>query len=166
MQPGAPGQAGPPGLSFPPEPGAPGAAEEPSAPTVNLGTVAPERPAPAEPAEEKGGSKGGGLLKSSAIMAAGTMVSKVTGFIRSAMIVAALGGVGLLGDSYQVAITLPTMIYILTVGGGLNSVFVPQLVRAMKEDGDGGQAFGNRLLTLVALILGGLAVLAVFAAPL
>ncbi len=166
VQPGAPGQAGPPGLSFPPEPGAPGAAEEPSSPTVNLGTVAPERPAPAEPAEEKGGSKGGGLLKSSAIMAAGTMVSKVTGFIRSAMIVAALGGVGLLGDSYQVAITLPTMIYILTVGGGLNSVFVPQLVRAMKEDGDGGEGFGNRLLTLVALILGGLAALAVFAAPL
>ncbi|GAA2610836.1 murein biosynthesis integral membrane protein MurJ [Streptomyces axinellae] len=150
---------------YPPEPGAPGAAEEPSAQTVNLGTV-PSRTGEAAPAEVSGGGGGGGLLKSSAIMAAGTMVSRLTGFIKSALIVAALGGVGLLGDSYQLAITLPTMIYILTVGGGLNSVFVPQLVRAMKEDDDGGQAFANRLLTLVTVILGALAALAVVAAPL
>ena len=46
------------------------------------------------------------------------------------------------------------MIYILTVGGGLNSVFVPQLVRAMKDDEDGGEAYANRLLTLVMVALG------------
>ncbi|GAA2085757.1 hypothetical protein GCM10009801_47720 [Streptomyces albiaxialis] len=133
---------------------------------MNLGTVVPggEPPAPAAPSGGGGGKAS--FLKSSAIMAAGTMVSKLTGFIRSAMIVAALGGVGMLGDAYQAAIMLPTMIYILSVGGGLNSVFVPQLVRAMKEDGDGGEAFANRLLTLVAVLLGGLAVVAVFAAPL
>ncbi|MDQ1027733.1 hypothetical protein QF035_005315 [Streptomyces umbrinus] len=97
-------------------------------------------------------------------MAAGTMVSRLTGFIRSALIVAALG-VGLLGDTFQVAYQLPTMIYILTVGGGLNSVFVPQLVRAMKDDEDGGEAFANRLLTLVVVVLGTLTALAVLAAP-
>ncbi|MGP3978612.1 murein biosynthesis integral membrane protein MurJ [Streptomyces sp. 8N114] len=157
---------------YPPEPGAPGAAEEPSAQTVNLGTVAPKgappKAAPAAGGEAAAPAKsggGGGLLKSSAIMAAGTMVSRLTGFVRSAMIVAALGA-SALGDSYQLAITLPTMLYILTVGGGLNSVFVPQLVRAMKDDEDGGQAYANRLLTLVAVILGGLAVASVFAAPL
>ena len=48
------------------------------------------------------------------------------------------------------------MIYILTVGGGLNSVFVPQLVRAMKDDEDGGEAYANRLLTLVMVALGGI----------
>ncbi|RCG14322.1 murein biosynthesis integral membrane protein MurJ [Streptomyces diacarni] len=159
-----PGRAQPtqPPQPYPPEPGAPGAAEEPSAQTVNLNAVAPKEEAPA-PSGGKGG--GGGLLKSSAIMAAGTMVSRLTGFIRSAMIVAALGA-SALGDSYQLAITLPTMLYILSVGGGLNSVFVPQLVRAMKEDDDGGQAYANRLLTLVAVLLGILAVVAVFAAPL
>jgi putative peptidoglycan lipid II flippase len=57
------------------------------------------------------------------------------------------------------------MIYILTVGGGLNSVFVPQLVRAMKEDEDGGEAYANRLLTLVMVILGALTALVMFAAP-
>ncbi|NLU76110.1 murein biosynthesis integral membrane protein MurJ [Streptomyces sp. HNM0575] len=115
--------------------------------------------------ESAGGGRGGGLLRSSAIMAAGTMVSRLTGFIRSAMVVAAIGA-AVLGDTYQLAITLPTMLYILTVGGGLNSVFVPQLVRAMKEDGDGGEAYANRLLTLVTVILGSLTVLAVLAAPL
>jgi putative peptidoglycan lipid II flippase len=98
-------------------------------------------------------------------MAAGTMVSRLTGFIRSALIVSALG-VGLLGDTFQVAYQLPTMIYILTVGGGLNSVFVPQLVRAMKDDEDGGEAFANRLLTLVMVALGALTAITVFAAPL
>ncbi|MER5522901.1 murein biosynthesis integral membrane protein MurJ, partial [Streptomyces sp. NPDC002763] len=71
-----------------------------------------------------------------------------------------------LADSFQVAYQLPTMIYILTVGGGLNSVFVPQLVRSMKEDEDGGEAFANRLLTLVMVALAALTGLAMFAAPL
>jgi putative peptidoglycan lipid II flippase len=126
--------------------------------------LTPTAPAPAAAAPKKGG-RATGLLKSSAVMAAGTMVSRLTGFVRSALIVSALG-VGMLGDTFQVAYQLPTMIYILTVGGGLNSVFVPQLVRAMKEDDDGGEAFANRLLTLVMVALGALTALAVFAAPL
>ncbi|MEU6650413.1 murein biosynthesis integral membrane protein MurJ [Streptomyces sp. NPDC046900] len=121
-------------------------------------------PAPAPVAAPKGG-RASGLLKSSAVMAAGTMVSRLTGFIRSALIVSALG-LGLLGDSFQVSYQLPTMIYILTVGGGLNSVFVPQLVRAMKEDEDGGEAYANRLLTLVMVALGVLTALAMLGAPL
>jgi putative peptidoglycan lipid II flippase len=108
----------------------------------------PDSPPPPPPSDQKppaasGGGKAAGLLRSSAIMAAGTMVSRITGFVRSAMIVAALGA-AVLGDTYQLAITLPTMLYVLTVGGGLNSVFVPQLVRAMKEDDDGGEARHRR----------------------
>ncbi|MBE4734760.1 murein biosynthesis integral membrane protein MurJ [Streptomyces caniscabiei] len=137
------------------------------APGPEVGRPAREEPSPVPtpaPAAKKGG-RASGLLKSSAVMAAGTMVSRLTGFIRSAMIVSALG-LSLLGESFQVAYQLPTMIYILTVGGGLNSVFVPQLVRAMKEDDDGGEAYANRLLTLVMVILGLLTALAMFAAPL
>ncbi|MGQ4382124.1 murein biosynthesis integral membrane protein MurJ [Streptomyces sp. SAS_270] len=121
-------------------------------------------PAPAA-APKKAGGRASGLLKSSAVMAAGTLVSRLTGFVRSALIASALG-LGFLADSFQVAYQLPTMIYILTVGGGLNSVFVPQLVRAMKDDEDGGEAFANRLLTLVMVALGVLTGLAMFAAPL
>ncbi|MFI6702283.1 murein biosynthesis integral membrane protein MurJ [Streptomyces sp. NPDC050509] len=127
--------------------------------------AAPEpEAAPAPPPAKKSGGKAAGLLKSSALMAAGTLVSRLTGFVRSLVITAALGA-ALLGDSFTVAYTLPTMIYILTVGGGLNSVFVPQLVRAMKNDDDGGVAYANRLLTLVMVALGAIVALAVFAAP-
>ncbi|MEE1749033.1 MULTISPECIES: murein biosynthesis integral membrane protein MurJ [unclassified Streptomyces] len=120
-------------------------------------------PAPA-PAPPKSGGRASGILKSSALMAAGTLVSRLTGFVRSLVITAALGA-ALLGDSFTIAYTLPTMIYILTVGGGLNSVFVPQLVRSMKDDEDGGEAYANRLLTLVMVALGVIVALAVFAAP-
>ncbi|MFM9694834.1 murein biosynthesis integral membrane protein MurJ [Streptomyces europaeiscabiei] len=156
QQGGAPmGQASVPGPTPAPSPG-------PGRPAYQEPAPAPA-PAPT-PAAKKGG-RASGLLKSSAVMAAGTMVSRLTGFIRSAMIVSALG-LALLGESFQVAYQLPTMIYILTVGGGLNSVFVPQLVRAMKDDDDGGEAYANRLLTLVMVILGLLTALAMFAAPL
>ncbi|KUL26978.1 murein biosynthesis integral membrane protein MurJ [Streptomyces regalis] len=139
--------------------------EGPTPPAAAEATTPSPSPAPAPAPAAKKGGRAGGLLKSSAVMAAGTMVSRLTGFVRSAMIVSALG-LGLLGESFQVAYQLPTMIYILTVGGGLNSVFVPQLVRSMKEDEDGGEAYANRLLTLVMVILGVLTTLAMFAAPL
>lgn len=128
-------------------------------------SASPEpEPLPAAP-QQKSGGRASGLLKSSAVMAAGTLVSRLTGFVRSLVITAALGA-ALLGDTFTIAYTLPTMIYILTVGGGLNSVFVPQLVRAMKDDEDGGQAYANRLLTLVMVALGAIVALAVLAAPL
>ncbi|MGW0792437.1 murein biosynthesis integral membrane protein MurJ [Streptomyces sp. NPDC002911] len=105
------------------------------------------------------------LLKSSALMAAGTIVSRVTGFLRTLVMAAAIG-VGTLNDLYQVANVLPTMIYVLVGGGALNAVFVPQLVRAMKRDDDGGEAYANRLLTLVMVALGGVTIVCVLAAPL
>ncbi len=146
----------------PPTAGPYGSGPAPMTPGMPSAPAPAPEPAPA-PAAKKGG-RASGLLKSSAVMAAGTMVSRLTGFIRSALIVSALG-LGLLGDSFQVAYQLPTMIYILTVGGGLNSVFVPQLVRAMKEDEDGGEAYANRLLTLVMVALGLLTALAMLGAP-
>ncbi|WP_028804097.1 murein biosynthesis integral membrane protein MurJ [Streptomyces sp. 142MFCol3.1] len=140
-------------------PGVPAPAPEP-APAA----TAPAAPA-AVPASRKSGGRASGLLKSSAVMAAGTLVSRLTGFVRTMIITAALGA-ATLGDAWTVAYTLPTMIYILTVGGGLNSVFVPQLVRSMKEDEDGGEAYANRLLTLVMVALGVIVAIVVFAAPL
>jgi putative peptidoglycan lipid II flippase len=157
----APAPGGPSPASQYPAPGPPASAADQ---TLNLGAMPAAAVAPV-PVPAQKGAKSGGLLKSSAVMAAGTMVSRLTGFVRSALIVSALG-VGVLGDTFQVAYQLPTMIYILTVGGGLNSVFVPQLVRAMKEDEDGGESYANRLLTLVMVALGALTVLAILGAPL
>ncbi|MFM9368953.1 murein biosynthesis integral membrane protein MurJ [Streptomyces sp. Da 82-17] len=132
----------------------------PAAPPVPGGTA--EAP-PAPP--KKSGGKAASILKSSALMAAGTMVSRITGFLRTLVMAAAIG-VGTLNDTYQVANVLPTMIYILVAGGAMNAVFIPQLVRAMKNDEDGGEAYANRLLTLVITLLGAITVICVLAAPL
>ncbi|MHB9860390.1 murein biosynthesis integral membrane protein MurJ [Streptomyces sp. YIM S03343] len=162
---------------YPESPSVPGPAAAPGGQWGAQQSQAPQAPprgtdatmnltaTPAAPESGKTGGRASNLMKSSAVMAAGTLVSRLTGFIRSALIVSALG-VGVLGDTFQVAYQLPTMIYILTVGGGLNSVFVPQLVRAMKEDEDGGEAYANRLLTLVMVALGALTALAIAIAPL
>lgn len=106
----------------------------------------------------------GGVLRSSAVMALGTIVSRITGLARSLVLVWALGS-ALFADAFSLANAIPTSIYILVAGGALNAVFVPQLVRAMKSDDDGGEAFGNRLLTLTALALAAVAALAALAAP-
>ncbi|MBR7834347.1 murein biosynthesis integral membrane protein MurJ [Actinospica durhamensis] len=105
------------------------------------------------------------VSKASRIMAMGTIVSRVTGIVRTSLIVAALG-TGALSDSFNVGNNLPNMIYAIVAGGAVNAIFVPQLVRAMKDDRDGGQAFIDRLLTLTIVFLGSLTALAVMAAPL
>ena len=88
------------------------------------------------------------------IMAMGTLASRALGFVRSAMIVAALN-TGLLGDSFNVANSLPNIVYTMLIGGVLASVFVPELVHAAQTHKDGGVAYTDRLLTLctVALVI-------------
>ncbi|MER8183289.1 murein biosynthesis integral membrane protein MurJ [Kitasatospora sp. NPDC094015] len=132
-------------------------------PAPAAGTEAGERP-PATTGEQPAAGRVAGLLGSSAVMAAGTLVSRGTGFLRT-MVIAAAIGVGTMGDSYNAANTLPTLLYILIGGGALNAVFVPQLVRSMKHDDDGGTAYANRLLTLVMTGLAGVVFVAVLAAP-
>ncbi|MGW2364918.1 murein biosynthesis integral membrane protein MurJ [Streptomyces sp. NPDC001667] len=131
-------------------------------PPVPEPTPVSETEAPSAPAK---GGKAASLLKSSAVMAAGSFVSRILGFARNLVMAAALG-VGTLNDSYQVANTLPTMIYILVGGGALNAVFIPQLVRSMKNDEDGGEAYANRLFTLVVVLMGAVTTVCVLAAPL
>jgi putative peptidoglycan lipid II flippase len=107
----------------------------------------------------------GGVIRSSATMAAGTVVSRATGFLRDIVLIWAIG-THVFADTYNVANTVPNIIYILLVGGAINAVFVPQLVRAMRNDPDGGEAFANRLLTASGVVLLVITVAAVLAAPL
>ena len=105
------------------------------------------------------------VLSSSALMAAGTVVSRLSGFVRGSLLVAALGQ-QLHADVFTIANTVPNMLYILLAGGVFNAVLVPQLVRAMKNDADGGDAYTNRIITLAALFLAGVTAVLVLAAPL
>jgi putative peptidoglycan lipid II flippase len=98
-------------------------------------------------------------------MAAGTVVSRLSGYLRSTLLAAALG-VSLHADIFTIANTIPNMLYILLAGGVFNAVLVPQLVRAMRNDADGGTAYTNRVITLAALFLLTVTVVLVVAAPL
>ncbi|HPE11940.1 MAG: murein biosynthesis integral membrane protein MurJ [Actinobacteria bacterium] len=109
-------------------------------------------------------SEQAGVLRSSALMAAGTITSRATGLIRDMALVAAIG-FGTLADTYSLGNSLPNIIYILVAGGALNAVFIPQLVRHMNNDEDGGHGFANRLLRVVTLITLALTIAAVLAAP-
>lgn len=104
------------------------------------------------------------LVAPSAVMASGTVVSRVTGVARDIAMTAALGFY-LVSDAYSLGNSLPTIVYILIIGGALNAVFIPQLVRRMESDGDGGRAYANSLITIVGAILLALSMVAVLAAP-
>ena len=105
------------------------------------------------------------MMRSSAVMATGTIVSLVTGIGRDIAAAAALGFY-LVSDAYSLGNSLPNIVYILIIGGALNAVFIPQLVRHMTDDADGGHAYSDRLLTLVGVTLLLFSVIAVLCAPL
>ncbi|GAA3275630.1 murein biosynthesis integral membrane protein MurJ [Streptomyces lavendulae] len=132
---------------------------------AGAGAGAGAEPGAEADAGRKAPAGGGSVLRSGALMAAGSIVSRATGFLRSAVVVAALT-TGPLGDAYAVANTVPNIIYMLLVGGALNAVFVPELIRAAKEHKDGGAAYTDRLLTACTLALVVLTAVAVLAAPL
>lgn len=103
------------------------------------------------------------LFRASGIMALGTIISRITGFIRGILIVAVLG-TALLADTYNVANTMPNILYNLLVGGALTAIFIPQLVRSFDHE-DGGDGFASRLITTISIILLILVAIGVYFAP-
>lgn len=112
-----------------------------------------------------GAVAGPSLVRGGAAMAVGTLVSRATGFLRTAVLVAAVGYTGV-NDAYNVANTVPNIVYDLLLGGVLASVVVPILVRAGREDADGGEGFLSILATLIVVALVAVTVLGELAAPL
>ncbi|MDO5628535.1 MAG: murein biosynthesis integral membrane protein MurJ [Mobilicoccus sp.] len=86
------------------------------------------------------------LARNSAVMAAGSLVSRVLGVVRQALIVMIFGRT-LAGEAWSVANTLPNTVFLLLAGGAINAVLVPQISKAMQRE-DGGSDFIDRLLTL------------------
>ncbi|MGH2717816.1 MAG: murein biosynthesis integral membrane protein MurJ, partial [Actinomycetota bacterium] len=108
-------------------------------------------------------SRPGDSLTATKSMAVGTLFSRTTGFLRTLIIAAAIGKV--VGDGYNVANTVPNIVYELLLGGVLTSVVVPLLVTAARTDGDQGEAYAQRLLTVVVIGLGLASLLALVLAP-
>ncbi|WP_430784767.1 murein biosynthesis integral membrane protein MurJ [Actinoplanes sp. G11-F43] len=119
---------------------------------------------PAEAPGQPDQQSGGGTAGQSAVMAIGSLVSRVIGFVRNALIGMVLGQA--VGDAYTGAQFLPGQIYELLLGGILSSVLIPLLVRRRKADEDGGQEFTQRLLSFAVVMLGVATVLVTVAAPL
>ena len=96
--------------------------------------------------EQSGGTPS--LMRSSGVMAVGTLASRVTGLLRTLILVPAIGQMAL-ANSYNYANTLPNTVYNLAIGGILTSVIVPLLVNAAKRDSDRGEKYDQRMFTLV-----------------
>lgn len=105
---------------------------------------------PATRAQEE--TETGGLARTSAVMAAGTVVSRVLGMVRAALQTAVLGALTLAANGWEVANSLPNIVFLLLAGGVLNAVLVPQITRAASHP-DGGRDYVDRLLTLSLTVL-------------
>lgn len=108
---------------------------------------------------------GGGIIGASATMFSGTAVSRGLGFLRTALLTAALATFGGAADGFAVANSLPNVVSMLLATGVLNAVIVPQLVRAARLP-DGGQDYTNRLLTVTGVALAVVTVLLTLGATL
>ncbi len=106
-----------------------------------------------------------GIGRASVIIGAGTIVSRLTGFLRTAVLVSAVGAIGQASDAFGVANQLPNNIYAIVATGLVAAVIVPQIVRA-GSDPDGGQAFISKLVTLGTVALLAVTLVSTLCAPL
>lgn len=128
------------------------------------GSGGPVQPGPEGGATGAPDGGAAGVMRSSAVMAAGTAVSRVLGFVRASMLIGAIGAVAS-GDAFSVANTVPNNLYILLAGGVLNAVLVPQITKAAR-DPDGGKVYLDRLITISLAMLAVATVLVTALAPL
>ncbi|MBT5248357.1 MAG: virulence factor MviN, partial [Microbacteriaceae bacterium] len=104
------------------------------------------------------------LGRASLVLASGTVVSRVLGFLSAIILARTLGTVGAGADTFALANQLPNNIYAIVAGGVLSAVLVPHIVKA-GLDHDNGQSFINKIVTLGFVIFLAVAVLATLLAP-
>ncbi len=108
-------------------------------------------------------AEGPSVVRSSSVMAMGTLASRFSGVLRTLVQAWALGGVAL-SVAYNNANTLPNVVYNLALGGILTSVIVPLIVNATKRDADRGEAFNQRMFTMITIALLAITIVATIAA--
>jgi murein biosynthesis integral membrane protein MurJ len=107
-----------------------------------------------------------GLGKASALLASGTMFSRVLGFVKTFVLAAAIGQSGsAAANAFAVSNQLPNSVYTLIAGGLLSAALIPQIVRATKHP-DGGQKYINKIVTIGGVLFFAVTVAATMAAPL
>jgi putative peptidoglycan lipid II flippase len=108
-----------------------------------------------------------GLVRSTAVMAVGTTLSRITGFLRVAAMAFALGvAESRLADAYAVANNIPNIVYELILGGILTSVFVPVFVHQLaKRSRAEAWRSAQAVMTVTFLVLLVVMVVGIVAAP-
>ncbi len=101
------------------------------------------------------------LVRSSALVAAGTALSRVTGFVRIAAIAYALGATTLAG-TYSYANEAPNIVYELLLGGVLTATLVPLFVKYHESRDDDA---ASAIFTVAIVALAAITVIGVIAAP-
>lgn len=101
------------------------------------------------------------LLRTSAVPAVGTALSRVSGLIRVAALTAALGLTSL-ADIYNLANTAPNILYELVIGGVLSSTLVPLFIKGT-NDADDDSISVMVTVSFVAITI--LTFIAILAAP-
>lgn len=116
-------------------------------------------------ADDMGSSDYSTVGRSAGLMTVLTILSRVTGFIRTWAMAAAIG-MSLLSSSYQVANNLPNMLYELVMGGMLVTAFLPVYMGVRREQGrEASNEYVGNLLGILLLLLGGISVLGTVFAP-
>ncbi|WP_220033633.1 DUF6049 family protein [Curtobacterium sp. MCSS17_011] len=132
---------------------------DPEEPTISASQPQPD--VDAEPVAERS------LGRASAMLAAGTMLSRILGFAKTFVLAYAIGQTqSPAADAFAVSNQLPNNIYALIAGGLLSAVLIPQIVRAMKQHTDGGTAYVNKIVTLGGSLFIVIAIVATLIAPL
>ncbi|SKA99985.1 putative peptidoglycan lipid II flippase [Agreia bicolorata] len=107
---------------------------------------------------------GPNLGRASAILASGTTVSRILGFVKAFVLIQTIGTIGLGTDAFTIANQLPNTIFVIVAGGMLNAILVPQIVRAARH-ADGGAGYINKLVTVAFVVLGAATLIATLLAP-
>ncbi len=89
--------------------------------------------------------------RSSAVMALGTLASRLTGAVRT--VVLASFGLGALTDTYNQANTTPNMVYELVAGGVLSATLVPLFTQLLRRDTRRSRDGVNAIVSLFAVIV-------------
>lgn len=105
------------------------------------------------------------LIKKFGAVGSATLASRVLGFVREAMIGAALGA-GPVADAFYAAFAFPNLFRRLFAEGAFNSAFVPMFAKKIEVGGlEAARQFAEEVLSVLILALGVLTIVAIIFMP-
>jgi putative peptidoglycan lipid II flippase len=133
---------------------------------VDPGTPSPGDTPAEDPPAARPAARRGGIGRASLLLASGTTVSRVLGFLKAIVLAQVIGVyASAAANAFGLANQLPNLVYGLIAGGVLGAVVVPHIVRAGRS-ADGGQGFVDKVVTLGIVLFGGITLIVTAAAPL